>query len=73
MSSSLAWDISDTFNALMMIPNLIGVVALSGLVFRITNNYIDREIRGKQNIQPMLSAFDSIQKEHEAIKENVIQ
>ncbi len=73
MSSSLAWDISDTFNALMMIPNLIGVVSLSGLVFRITNNYIDREIRGKRDIKPMLSAFEDIQKEHEAIKENILK
>ena len=29
MSSSIAWDISDTFNGMMMIPNLIGVVVLS--------------------------------------------
>ena len=32
LTSSLAWDISDTFNGLMMIPNLIGVIVLSGLV-----------------------------------------
>ena len=40
MTSSLAWDISDTFNGLMMIPNLIGVLSLSPLVIKITNNYV---------------------------------
>ena len=57
MTSSLAWDISDTFNGLMMIPNLIGVICLSGLVCKITKNYIDRNVKGK-DIKPMLSAFD---------------
>ena len=28
LDNSLAWDISDTFNGLMMIPNLIGVLSL---------------------------------------------
>ena len=27
MKLGLAWDLSDTFNGLMMIPNLIGVLA----------------------------------------------
>ena len=58
LTSSLAWDISDTFNGLMMIPNLIGVIALSGLVRKITKNYIDRHIRHLDE-KPMLSAFDS--------------
>ncbi len=64
MTSSLAWDISDTFNGLMMIPNLIGVVALSGLVLKITRNYIDRRIKGK-DISPMLSIYEDVQKEQE--------
>lgn len=55
LTSSLAWDISDTFNGLMMIPNLIGVIALSGLVAKITKNYLDRQ-RGL-DVPPMLSAF----------------
>ena len=45
MTSSLAWDIADTFNGLMMIPNLIGVVSLTPLVMRITQNYVDRKIK----------------------------
>ena len=48
MTSSLAWDISDTFNGLMMIPNLIGVFALSPPVIRITKNYINRKVPGKK-------------------------
>ena len=39
MDLSLAWDISDTLNGLMAIPNLIGVLALSKTVFEITKNY----------------------------------
>ena len=64
MSLDLAWDLSDTFNGLMAIPNLIGVIALSPVVCRITKNYVDRKIKGK-NVAPMLSAFPEIQKMQE--------
>ncbi len=64
LTSSLAWDISDTFNGLMMVPNLIGVLALSGLVLKITRNYIDRNLKHK-NIKPMLSVFPDVQEEEE--------
>ena len=64
MTSSLAWDISDTFNGLMMIPNLIGVVVLSGQVRKITKNYIDRKIKNK-DVAPMLSYDARIQKQME--------
>ena len=64
LTSSLAWDISDTFNGLMMVPNLIGVIALSGLVMKITRNYVDRRLKGK-DIKPMLSVFEDIQEEQE--------
>ncbi|MBE6770358.1 MAG: alanine:cation symporter family protein [Ruminococcaceae bacterium] len=57
LSSSLAWDISDTFNGLMMIPNLIGVLVLAPLVMKITKNYIDRNIK-KKEVKPVLS-YDS--------------
>ena len=66
MGDNLAWDLADTFNGLMMIPNLIGVIALSGVVMKITKNYVDRRIKGKTDIKPMLSAFPEIQKEQEA-------
>lgn len=64
MTSSLAWDISDTFNGLMMVPNLIGVIALSGLVRKITKNYVERKIHCKNDIEPMMSAFPEVQKQH---------
>ena len=62
LTSSLAWDISDTFNGLMMIPNLIGVLALSGKVCKITQNYVDRRIRHK-DVAPMLSYDPRIQQQ----------
>jgi len=63
LTSSLAWDISDTFNGLMMIPNLIGVLALSPVVLRITSNYIRRVKKG-ENIKPMYN-FDPDTQESE--------
>ena len=65
MTSSLAWDISDTFNGLMMIPNLIAVLLLSPLVFRITRNYVNRKIKGKDD-KPMYSFDPEIQAAAEA-------
>ena len=65
MKLGLAWDLSDTFNGLMMIPNLIGVLVLSGTVVDITRNYFDRRVKGK-DIEPMWSAFLEYQKQEEA-------
>ena len=59
LTSSLAWDISDTFNGLMMIPNLIGVLVLSPLVVKITKNYLQR-LKGK-DIEPMYNASPEVQ------------
>ena len=64
MTSSIAWDISDTFNGLMMIPNLIGVLSLTPLVIKLTKNYVDRKIKNK-DIKPMLSYDPEIQAAHE--------
>ncbi len=69
LTSSLAWDISDTFNGLMMIPNLIGVISLSGVVYKITKNYIDRKIKNK-DVEPILSAFPEIQAEEMKKQDN---
>ena len=60
MKAQLAWDISDTFNGLMMLPNLIGVLTLSPMVARCTRNYVDRVLHHK-DVKPMLSAFDDVQ------------
>ena len=64
IEAQLAWDISDTFNGMMMIPNLIGVLVLSPVVMKCTKNYVDRRIKGKK-IKPMLSMFPDIQAEQE--------
>ena len=66
LTSSLAWDISDTFNGLMMVPNLIGVLALSGTVIAITRNYVNRRLKGKDE-KPMISAFADVQAEQEKL------
>ena len=55
----LAWTLSDTFNGLMMLPNLIGVVALSGTVVKITQNYLARKLHGSA-APPLLSAGETI-------------
>ena len=71
LTTSLAWDISDTFNGFMMIPNLIGVVVLSPLVAKITKNYIDRKIRkkGNKDIKPMYNFNPEVQKAEEEREE----
>ena len=38
-SLDLVWAVSDVFNGLMAFPNLIGIVLLSGVVFRETQEY----------------------------------
>jgi AGCS family alanine or glycine:cation symporter len=63
MDLALAWDISDTFNGLMALPNLIGVIALCPTVVKITKNYIRRNIKGER-LEPMLSAHPEIQEKH---------
>ncbi len=65
LTSSLAWDISDTFNGLMMIPNLIGVLVLSPLVVKITVNYLKR-VKKKEDIEPMYNFDPEVQAEEMA-------
>src|SRR5699024_2061150 len=38
-SLDIVWGISDVFNGLMAVPNLIGLLALSPLVFQMTREY----------------------------------
>ena len=64
MKLDLAWDISDTFNGLMAIPNLIGVLSLSGVVYKITKNYIARTFHGSA-VKPLYSAYTDIQEDQE--------
>ncbi len=60
MKLSLAWEISDTLNALMAVPNLIGILLLSKTVKRITKNYKERFFKGKKTA-PMLSYYPEIE------------
>ena len=42
-SGTLMWDISDTLNGLMAIPNLIALLLLSGVVAKITKEYFSKD------------------------------
>ena len=63
MSFSLALDLSDTFNGLMMIPNLIGVLAMLPLVVKLTKNYINRKVKNIDEA-PMLSYDKNLEAEY---------
>ena len=39
------WSLADTMNGLMAIPNLIGVIALSGTVLKLTKDFFAKEKR----------------------------
>ncbi len=58
ISGELAWAISDTFNGLMALPNLIGLVIMSGLVVKLSKNYFARK-KG-EDVVPMLSAYPEV-------------
>ena len=60
-TSDFVWSLDDMFNALMAIPNLIGVLGLSGMVVKITKNYFDRK-KGL-DVEPMLSYSSELNKE----------
>ena len=42
MDLGLLWDIADTFNGLMAIPNLVGLFLLSPVVFRLINDFFTK-------------------------------
>ena len=39
----LVWNLADTLNGLMAIPNLIGLLLLAPMVFKVTQEYFDKE------------------------------
>lgn len=47
---NLVWDISDTLNGFMAVPNLIAITLLSGQVIQMTKDYIARVKSGKETI-----------------------
>ena len=50
MTVSAVWTIADIFNGLMALPNLIAIVALSGVVVAETKKYLDQVKQDKENI-----------------------
>ena len=45
---SVVWDIADTLNGLMAIPNFIALFALSGVVAKLTKEYFDKDKLAKR-------------------------
>jgi AGCS family alanine or glycine:cation symporter len=45
---NFVWNLSDAFNGLMAIPNLIGLLALSPVIYAMTRDY-DRSLEGSKN------------------------
>ena len=50
----LAWSLSDTFNALLAIPNLIAVTILSREVFGMTKDYVCRFLQKQKAANPRI-------------------
>ena len=46
-SGALMWDIADTLNGLMAIPNLIALLMLSGVVAKLTKDYLSKNLLKK--------------------------
>ena len=45
----IVWDISDVFNGFMAMPNLVGLLALSPMIFEMTREY-DKKTAIEKNI-----------------------
>lgn len=48
----LVWSLADLLNALMAIPNLVSLLLLSPLVFKLTRHYFDANARKTQDLAP---------------------
>lgn len=46
-SLGFVWNLSDAFNGLMILPNLIALIALSGVVFKMLREYEDKYYKKK--------------------------
>ena len=40
---SFVWNLSDTLNGLMAVPNLVGLLLLAPMVFKVTREYFDSQ------------------------------
>lgn len=54
MSLSFVWDLADLFNGLMAIPNLISLIALSGVIVKETKEYLWDDNLDKINEEEMV-------------------
>lgn len=54
ISLNLVWDISDTLNALMAIPNLIALIMLSSVIEKETVYYLKKDKYGKNRLNESL-------------------
>ncbi len=61
LQTDLVIELSDTFNGLMAIPNMLGLLVLTPTVLAILDNYKQRKFHGAANLSPMLSNFSDIQ------------
>lgn len=52
----IVWNLSDCFNVLMAVPNLVALILLSGVLKRVVLNYKAR--RKDNSIKPMLSVYE---------------
>ena len=43
----LVWNMADCFNSLMVVPNIIGLLALSGMVKKVHDDYFNNFLKGK--------------------------
>ena len=48
LTVSAVWTIADIFNGLMAIPNIIALLALSGVVARETNEYFKNPLKKRK-------------------------
>ena len=46
MTVAAVWNIADIFNALMALPNLVALLALSGVIKKETEDYFTRMKKG---------------------------
>lgn len=54
---NLVWELADTFNGLMVIPNIIAVVGLYKLITRAVSDYDDKFLKGKR---PLFGASEEL-------------
>ena len=68
ISSDLVWGLSDLFNQLMVLPNVIALFALTGLVLQILKKYK----KGKKKDLPEQPAEEPAEESNEAVTEESV-